>query len=292
MSEPLTALFLRHLPPSAEALPPAAELERQLGEALQRGQAALPGSRTDAAAFLPFLARRAAASLQAGGALLDVQVADLYLLCGYVRGDAVASERFTQRYLPQVEAALRRTGVPEAQVADLRQFALQQVLIEPAADGGGGYAGRGSLLGWMCVTAVRRAQTLLGRAGRELPLGVDLAERLTSKEADPEGAYFQRVYGAEFQAALREALASLSPRERTLLRLHYVDGLTTDQIGSLYHAHRTSAGRWVAQANARVRRRARAALLRRIQVRRSELSSILRLIRSQIEISLVNLLKA
>ena len=43
-------------------------------------------------------------------------------------------------------------------------------------------------------------------------------------------------------------MQTLSAQERTVLRLHVLDGLGTDEIGALYKVHRTTVARWQAQA--------------------------------------------
>ena len=46
----------------------------------------------------------------------------------------------------------------------------------------------------------------------------------------PELGIVQRRYGDVFRAALREALAGLSPEDRSLLRLHYLESLNIGNI--------------------------------------------------------------
>jgi DNA-directed RNA polymerase specialized sigma24 family protein len=47
-------------------------------------------------------------------------------------------------------------------------------------------------------------------------------------------AYFKRHYGAEFKAALAEAVESLSVGERNVLRYSVVEKLDASEIGTLY----------------------------------------------------------
>jgi RNA polymerase sigma-70 factor (ECF subfamily) len=53
----------------------------------------------------------------------------------------------------------------------------------------------------------------------------------------------RRVYRDAFTAAL----ATLTPRERNLLRQHYLHGATVDELGALYNVHRATPARWIAQ---------------------------------------------
>jgi RNA polymerase sigma-70 factor (ECF subfamily) len=81
-------------------------------------------------------------------------------------------------------------------------------------------------------------------------------------------------------------LGRLSDRQRTILRQQLLDGLSIDEIGALYRIHRATAARWLEQARQQVLENTRALLLERLQVRPQELDSIIRLIRSRLEVSL------
>src|SRR5262249_42945161 len=98
---------------------------------------------------------------------------------------------------------------------------------------------------------------------------------------------FVARYGPAFKRAFQAALAELEPRERTLLRFQYVDDLTVDQIGALYHVHRATAARWVAQARERLGERTRLRLARELGTHDGGLTSILQIIQSHVDVSLV-----
>ncbi len=87
------------------------------------------------------------------------------------------------------------------------------------------------------------------------------------------------------------ALATLSVRDRNLLRQYLVDRLTIDQLGRLYRVHRVTASRWVNRAREAFVAATLLALRRRLRVTRSELDSVLRLLRSQVDVSLRHLLQ-
>ena len=88
------------------------------------------------------------------------------------------------------------------------------------------------------------------------------------------------------------ALRSLPAREQTLLRQHVIDGLTIDQLGALYHVHRATAARSLERARQAILAATREQMMGKLRVRSSELDSILRLIRSKLEVSLHGLRRA
>ncbi|WP_395812894.1 sigma factor-like helix-turn-helix DNA-binding protein [Archangium minus] len=51
---------------------------------------------------------------------------------------------------------------------------------------------------------------------------------------------------------LAEALAALPSRERTVLRLHLVEGLSLERIGTVYRTHKSTVSRWLARAREEV----------------------------------------
>ena len=104
---------------------------------------------------------------------------------------------------------------------------------------------------------------------------------------DPEIEYMKRTYAAEFRAAFADAMQGLGPREQTLLRYHHIDGLNIDEIGAIYRVHRVTAFRWLEKAKERLVEATLVVMRTRLNVSPRELDSVLRLIRSQVHLSLV-----
>lgn len=67
-------------------------------------------------------------------------------------------------------------------------------------------------------------------------------------------------YLALLQAAMKDALASLEPRQRLRLAYYYVDGLTLAQIGRLLGEHEATVSRKLERVRRELRRRIDAAL--------------------------------
>ena len=85
---------------------------------------------------------------------------------------------------------------------------------------------------------------------------------------------------------LRAALASLPDRDALLLKLHYLDGLSIDRIGILYGIHRSTVARWRTRVRHCVLESTREQLQRRMSLTQSEFDSIVRLVRSQLAVSI------
>jgi RNA polymerase sigma-70 factor (ECF subfamily) len=134
--------------------------------------------------------------------------------------------------------------------------------------------------------AVREALGLLRRSRREASLDDDTLLHGLVGPADAELEHAKAHYVEQFKQAFSAALRGLSARDQTLLRQHVIDGLTIDQLGALYHVHRATAARNLERARRAVLVATRARLAAVLQVKPSELDSILRLIRSRVEVTL------
>ncbi len=235
--------------------------------------------------FLPYLAARIEAPGGAVDALRTLCVTDLWLACAVGRGEDPALRAF-EVILKDVGAAIAHLDGGSALVEDVGLAVRERVL---GTDAGGKakiaeYRGRGDLRGWLRVVAVREALQLMRRRKREAPIADDLASRL-----DDGGAATAAMSPDEiriYREAFAAALATLSPRERNLLRQQYLHGSTVDELGALYGVHRATAARWVAAVRETLLRRTRRAIGEAMQLTGSELDSAMARVVDHLDLSL------
>jgi RNA polymerase sigma-70 factor (ECF subfamily) len=151
------------------------------------------------------------------------------------------------------------------------------------------YAARGDLRGFLRVSAVRECLRIARRAQREVGLDEDALVDL-APAMDPELERLKERYRQEFTASFIEAVKALPPRERTLLRHQAIDRLSIDQIGQIYGVHRATAARRLERARARVAELTEARLAERLSLGTEEVASVIRLVRSQLDVTLERLL--
>jgi RNA polymerase sigma-70 factor (ECF subfamily) len=291
MMEPaLVAPFLDAAPASLrDGLATIPDLARLVWALVAEGRAAWPEVAIDPDRAVRFAAARLESESEAADALAALRAADLYLACACADGDRAALAAFDRHYMREVDIALARMRMPAARVADVKQLVRQRLFV---GDGVPGkiveYGGRGDLRRWVRSVAVRTCLNDL-RKGKHEVLTDD--DQLIAQQAmpgdDPELAYMKRTYAREFQTAFAEALAAQGAREQTLLRYHHVDGLNIDEIGAIYRVHRVTAFRWLEKAKEKLVAATLALLRTRLNVTPQELDSVLRLIRSQVHLSLV-----
>jgi RNA polymerase sigma-70 factor (ECF subfamily) len=120
--------------------------------------------------------------------------------------------------------------------------------------------------------------------------GDEALARLPGAAADIEKQYARRWSKEAFEQAFSGALGQLSDRDKALLRLHHIDGVSLEQLGTLYRTHRATVARWLAMARQRLLDGTRALLAERHRLPLAECDSIIREAQSQLELTLRSLL--
>ena len=125
-----------------------------------------------------------------------------------------------------------------------------------------------------------------GRAGARVgQLSCDRSQ--LSSAAAPELALLKAQYKVEFEAAIRTALAALGDRDRTILLMHLVDGVTLPRLALLQGVSRATVARWLASARDALHDGTREALRAHVKLSDSEYASLAGLVRSQLELSVI-----
>jgi RNA polymerase sigma-70 factor, ECF subfamily len=264
----------------------------QLAEALdamhRAGRASWPAVELSADDLARYLAKLAGTQPSVSW-LSGRPAADLYLACGCAALHPAALAAFDAHVLSHVESFLASMRPDQAFVDEVRQV-LREKLFVGATPKIAEYSGRGSLLGWLRVVAVRTALNLTRRRTETLDAGVDRAPR-HEHIADPELDYLKDHYRAAFQTAIEASFAVLTSEQRILLRLHFLEGMTLHQLATLFQVHRATVARWIAQTRRDVLEGTRAALQQRLVLETAELDSMMRLLDSRLEVSMRRLLQ-
>ena len=187
------------------------------------------------------------------------EAAELYLACAWVDGLASAGQVMARDYLSPLRRRLARMGLAASEIDEVVQQTCER-LIGRDAEGRARlvkYAGQGRLQSLLVVVGTRIAIDSFRKADREQPDHDALAGLAAA--ADPRAELVRVQKQAIFKAAVETALEALEPRERTVLRMHLIDGLTLDKIGDYYKVHRVTVSRWLAASRVSIIERARAA---------------------------------
>ena len=264
-------------------------LELFLRARLDAARQAWPGLALSDADFAESLRARVAAGVDPQAGLAPLCSDDLYLACACARGETAAIAAFQRSYAGELAAAFARLAIGGSDPEDLRQQLLARLFV--AVDGRppriAEYSGQGSLRAWLKVVALR-LRIDLERRKRDRRDNFTDAERLADVGVgdDPELAHLKQHYRAEFRAAFTAALALLTAEQRALLRLQAVEGLSATDIARIYKVHRATGKRWLAEARERLVAETGRLLAEQLGGRGVALASIVRLIRSDLNVSL------
>lgn len=289
-------------PDEASAVSDAPALEETLLSGIAAAEAAFPGILLPHEAFARHVGSVLTGAADIARALSSLHWGELWLTLACARGDERALALFERNYmraLPRAVAHLRRD---EAFAAEVQQRVREKLLVAAPAELPkiGTYSGRGTLSSWLRVGAVRAGLTLLEHE-KSGALGKAVGNAGAGAASDPlvavarahdyEIDHLKQQFGPAFKRAFSDALASLSQDDRTILRLHLLEGLNIDQIGALKQVHRATVARWIAGAREALFDRTRKGVLGTTQLTASEFQSLGELLRSQMDVSVLRILQ-
>lgn len=211
--------------------------------------------------------------------------ADLFLVCACVRGLADAMAALEKSVLALIPGWVAKVD-PSPDFGDDVAQAVRELLLTGASPRLGTYAGKGSLEGWVRVTAVRIALKLKARQspGADASANVAVTPDLGTQVAKAQ-------VRAEVEQAMESVLASLDTEERAWLKLYYLDGLSLEKVASLFGVHTSTISRRIAALEGHVLAALRERLQHQLRLPLAEVESLIRFVRSQLEVSLGQALK-
>lgn len=267
---------------NARDVVPSPALQRRLEELLSAAQATWPQLRVSEDAFAAHLARCA----QTAEGLRALDAAALYLCCGCAAGDLKALALFEETVMRGAAAAVfRMTGSNTAAVDDILQRLREKLFAGPSPRVLE-YAGRGELSRWVCAVASREALNALGTRTQNAPRATeDVLGELRDASPDPERAALQQQLSAHFKGAVRQSLAELPPAARLELHQYYVEGQGLDELARLYRVAPSTISRRLAKSRALVLARTHGLLVERLSVTPAEVESLIRALKTRLELS-------
>jgi RNA polymerase sigma-70 factor (ECF subfamily) len=281
----LAEAFSRRLSPEVPASSDTPSLTDALTKFVAAARAAWPDLEVDEVLFIEHLAER----MQVDTALEAIHAADLYLAFACLLGEPGALEEFDRSFLSKVSTALGQlpTGLT---VDDVLQTLRLKLFVRNGelAPKISAYSGRGALIHWVRAAGVRVVQDFARTRKLEVSLSDDA---FAAVGEDAELAYLKTRFAPEFKTAFHEALAALSPRDQSLLRLQFVDGINPDEIGRIYKVHRTTVWRWLTQCREELFKNTRRLFAARVPMNEREFTSLMNAVRSQLDVSINRVLR-
>jgi RNA polymerase sigma-70 factor (ECF subfamily) len=223
---------------------------------------------------------------------LPAHAADLVLACACTRGDRAAVAVFDREMTPVMRSAARRIDDSADFSDEVAQTARERLLVarDDLPPRIAEFGGQGALAAWVRVAAMRIAMNLLRERRRNVLVDDESFFDAAIEGGDAERAAARARYGEACAESLRAAFAALTARERNLLRMHHLHGLTVDELAPSFGVHRATVARWLAAARERLLAETRAGLRARLGVGDATVDSILRELRGRVDVTVTRLL--
>ena len=142
------------------------------------------------------------------------------------------------------------------------------------------YLGQGPLEHWVTVVAIRVAVSMGRAETAEMRLRQKAAADATGA-GNAELQLMKHELRAELEAAVGEALARLPDRERLVLRLYLVSGMTLEAIGKTFDVTHSTVSRWLTHARESMLADVQSSLGERLKVANADLASFARMVMSR-----------
>lgn len=286
MGGPLTEVLRAHVT-RPDAIGSEPEIEHALEDAVRAGASAWPGVMLAAESFVGRIATHFSNEGSFVDWLCSVRADDLFLATACAERAPNAIDTFDRQLLSAVPAILARAGFRDIQPDEIRQRVRERLFVAAKIED---YSGRGSLASWIQVVTLRIAIDAMREQAAHPVAEPKPDDDLRVAGTDPELSLIKERYREPFKQALRASLAEISDEQRNVLKLHFVDGVTLEKLAALFHVHRATIVRRIAQARDAVFDGVRARLQAELGIGRDEFEELLTLLRSRLELSLSELM--
>jgi RNA polymerase sigma-70 factor (ECF subfamily) len=264
-----------------------------LPELVARAREAWPGVEVAAREFASYLSERLPDDEHLETSIARAHIDDLYLACACARRNPHALAEFEQRFLPDVAAYVATVDASPAFADEVRQILRKKLFVSDGESRAKimDFGGRGPLGGWLRIVAIRTARDLKRSQNRHHPGRAKESLQIRSSTPDPELQLVKARYGREFRIAFETTLSSLAPRDRNVLSLYFLEGMTSNEIAALYQVSGAAVRLWLKRSRGTILSETRRLLGDRLGMKDSELQSLMYVVQSQLDVSISRFLK-
>lgn len=215
---------------------------------------------------------------------------DVHLVLGTLGGQPRALTTFDARLVAVAPRALRGIRLVTMSSDELMQHVREKLLVGSDRKLSS-YSGRGALDGWLRVVMARAAISMC-RVHTKTETAAEDADAMLQVASTDSAAIeaLRQAHAPIFREAITEAIESLDADDRALLRLHYVDGLTIDDLAFIYHVHRATTARRVARLRSAILDKTRTFVQARLGLQENEFHSVMGAILSRIDVTIARLI--
>ncbi len=201
---------------------------------------------------------------------------DLFLATACARGDRIAWEYFVDEYSPVLQRMAQRGCRQFQEGEDLAQDIVAGLIADKSKLAG--YNGRCSLAGWLRVALSHALIDRLRRRRREVSLEDLEGQKQELYAAIPSAEERENsldvAWGSVLAETLQEQIRALPPRDRLIMSLYYVHGVSLKLIGRHFGVHEATASRWLDGLRRTVRKRVERELRARHRLKSRDISGL------------------
>jgi RNA polymerase sigma-70 factor, ECF subfamily len=209
-------------------------------------------------------------------ALALIHHEDLFLAMGCSRQNRIAWEHFADEYIPLLRKFSTQACGDSVEGEDL----AQEITVKMLKEGNrlAGYNGRGSLAGWLRAAVAHAAVDRFRRARRLVSLEDSShngapADWMDPRKKDSEAAPDSR-WGPIVSNAVSESISMLAARDRLVLGLYYLRGISLLAIGRQFGIHEATVSRWLDRIRRDIRKHLEIDLRKKHGLRADDIRSL------------------
>ncbi len=204
----------------------------------------------------------------------DIRADDLCLVIACERGNEKAWEDLVANFDATVKSAARKFASNTEDTEDLASSIWAELYgLRVDADGNkksklAYYSGRGSLAGWLRAVVSQLAVDQFRKQSKFVQIEENREFENLANEAsennnnhhvvshadNPEDILTEKQTAGDVSAAVREAIATLDPEDRLILKLYYFDDLKLKDIAATFGYHEATASRKLVRVQTEIRK--------------------------------------
>ena len=205
----------------------------------------------------------------------------------YVSEALVAGDIHALQWLRNEIRRILRTvkNVATSRHDDIEAAVMERLLVNKKLSQ---YRGAAPLTSWLRVITVRTAFELFPpeKEPHAQEFESMVFSNLAAEQKSADSGVLQRQVGDALSSAMTTAALALTAKERTLLRLHFLEGMTLEELAQTYASHSSTVSRWLADAKEHFLTVVRDEIGKRTGLGRLAVDSLVRAMHGKLDISL------